>query len=203
MATQRITLESTAVDKMFPVSFEREGKYDRVLSEENLTSWIRGLLPNSADDSKNSPSSYMITPVIPDNFAQSNSDGKSEYIEFIIGGYYVKLSGSCLEGTIDTDSAYDIYARITRSNSLVFKQLNGSVDAPNFTYVELYRVDADDQGVFQTFSDSVATTLPSNPGTISADSYHLHILRKEAGSDTFIIPTSSLSIYNVIDGGEI
>ena len=88
MATQRITLESTAVDKMFPVSFEREGKYDRVLSEENLTSWIRGLLPNSADDSKNSPSSYMITPVIPDNFAQSNSDGKSEYIEFIIGGYY-------------------------------------------------------------------------------------------------------------------
>ncbi len=203
MATQRIALESAAVEKMFPVSFEREGKYDRVLSEENLTSWIRGLLPNSSDDSKNSPSSYMITATIPDHFAEANYDSESEYIEFIIGGYYVKLSGACLEGTIDVDAAYDIYARITRSTNLTFKQLNGNIASPNFTYVELYRVDADESGEFPPLEDTVVTTLPNNPGTVSPDSYHLHILRKEEGSNSFIIPTSSLSVYNVIDGGEI
>ena len=191
MATERIELKSAAVDKIFPVSFERDGKYDRVLSEDNLTAWIRGFLPNASDDSKNSPKSYMITSVY---------DDESEYIEFIIGGYYVKLSRSCFH-PIDSASAYDVYARISRTTGDVFNHLNGMLDQDNFTYVELYKVDANEDGSFVTFENfdsEIAST-----GASSSDSYHLHILRKEAGSTSFTIPTSSLSSYNVIDGGVV
>lgn len=172
---------SKNVSKMFPVSFERPDKYDRVLSEEHLIDWIRGIVPNSSNMSKNSPYSYVVTESLPPDFGKHPDSELEYYIEFMIGGYYVKLSDKCL--TDIADGKY-IFAVITEStNSTTFRSLvggGGDNSDEDFSALELIAVNTIEK------KDTLYPKI-KNDGT----HYTLHILNKDADGN-YSIPEDSL-----------
>lgn len=182
MSTNSKYLHRDHVVKMFPISFERYKKYDRVLSEENLIDWIRGIASNSSDLERNSHHSYVITEELASDFGSTTSE---RYIEFLIGGYYVKLSDrGFMEGSFGNG---DIYAVITEtSSSATFRALEGGEDVNSeelFKAVKLVSCDS------------------SKVLDVEADEYKLHILTKTATG--YSIPTGSKRATYAVDGGEI
>ena len=184
MAT--IKLPHNGVDKMFPVSFERQGHYDRVLSEENLVDWFRGLTSNSANSVKNSDYSYVITETLSENFG--NGTVKS-YLEFILGGYYVRLTDDAVSNISAEQETCDLYAVIYEiSDNSLFRHLaGGDINSEdNFTAMELHLVG---HGEALDFS------------TETRRYFKLHILSREDGK--YSIPNDSKKASSAVDGGEI
>jgi len=172
--------DSENILKMFPVSFERANSYDRVLSEENLVDWFRGIAFDSADIDKNSRYSYVITDTLNTDFGKSDT---IHYLEFIIGGYYVKMTD---QGFRNFAGSCDIYAVIDEVSSTDFRHLaygdsitNGKFSAIRFIFV----------------------TPGDKPTNTTTSMYRLHILTK---TDTeFTIPAESKRSTYDVDGGEI
>lgn len=185
MAERERYLENTHVVKMFPISFERSGKYDRVLSEENLVDWIRGVASSSSNDEKNSMYSYVITEELDPFFGGSDQPC---YIEFIIGGYYVKLSD---QGIKDLNLKGDIYAVIVEShNTETFRSL-------------VVGEDVNSEGKFKALelvSCATGTKLEFMSQKAGIQ-YQLHILTKNGNS--YSIPEDSKRCTYAVDGGEI
>lgn len=190
MANTSLHFTSNHVVKMFPVSFERVGKYDRVLSEENLVDWIRGIASNSANPEKNSACSYVITEKLDGNFGKTRNDTTIEYhIEFLIGGYYVKLSDV---GFMDKSFGNcDIYAVIRES-----------VDPDCFRCLTGESINSDDNEftALQIVSCGIGEELTLESESLGTP-HKLHILTKTG--DSFSIPPDSLRVTSAIDGGEI
>lgn len=183
--TESLHIRPEGVEKMFPVSFERSGtRYNRVLSEENLVDWFRSVTSNSANSTKNSPYSYVLTDNLSETFGATNS--VVSFLEFVIGGYYVKLTDVAVEGV--NAAVCDIYAVIFETSDKVFRSLRGGeLSSDNkFTALELYPV-----GLGETLE------LPEQTESY----FKLHILTKE--NDKYTIPTDSKRATSAVDGGEL
>lgn len=179
------TFLSADVLKMFPISFERASSHDRVISEENLVSWFRGVAENSADLSKNSKYSYVITDELNSNFAQNSSATNQEF-EFMLGGYYIKLSDRGFTDLPVSDNR-DIYAVIEETNTEFRHLVDGEdINSDNNSVRALKFVSVDHGESF----------APPDPGL-----YKLHILTKDNGK--YSIPQDSLRASFAVDGGEI
>lgn len=184
---------TTYVERMFPISFARKDTYGaRSLSESNLVSWLQHFSPDSA-----TPHSFVITDSIPSTFGLPEYATSNMSVEFIIGGYYVKLSDryftDAITGFVDEGEQTTSYYA-----SIKFR-MNG--DNECFRTLE---------GAETTEGDEVhfnALKIDKTPPT--AD-YVLHLFdlkQTNSGSgDTavkqieYIIPRTSL---RTIDGGEI
>lgn len=171
--------DSEHIIKMFPVSFERTGTYDRVISEENLVDWFRGVAADSADTKKNSRYSYVMTDTVSSNFGKTDT---VHYLEFILGGYYVKITDQGFKSFVGSS---DIYAVIDEVSTTDFRHLaygdsitNGKFSAMRIVYI-----------------------APGEELDISGSMYKLHILTKtESG---FTIPAESKRSTYAVDGGVI
>ena len=173
--------ESAHILKMFPISFERTNKYDRVLSEENLVDWFRSVASDSADTTKNSRYSYVLTDTI-DESTFGNST-RVNYFEFVIGGYYVKMTD---EGVKDFGFG-DIYAVIDEVTTTDFRQLahGDSITDENFSAIRFISVTSGTELNLEKYKSM----------------YKLHILTKT--SSGYTIPAESKRSTYAVDGGEI
>lgn len=192
------------VQRMFPISFSRKDCYGaRSLSESNLVSWLQNFSPDSAI-----PHSFVINESISNKFGLRDYATSNMSVEFIIGGYYVKLSDSyfteSIEGfTTEGTKTTSYYASIKFSdngNNEYFRTLDGGESSNDndgtitFNALTIHKVEEDG-------------TIPTIP---SAGDYVLHLFdlkQTNSGSgDTaikqieYIIPRTSL---RTIDGGEI
>lgn len=186
METNSIYFNNTDVVKMFPISFERQEKYDRVLSEENLVDWIRGIAGSSSNLDKNSPHSYLITERLDSNFGKTS---QPRYIEFLLGGYYVKLSD---QGFIEANIGDgDIYAIIVESASTeAFRALVVGEDINSQNKFKALEIVLCEEGDVLQFTSQKAG-IP----------HRLHILTKN-GND-YTLPTDSMRTTYAVDGGEL
>jgi hypothetical protein len=184
MAVSYTNFYSEDVLKIFPVSFERASKYDRVLSEENLVDWFRSVASDSSDLEKNSRYSYVITDKLHPNFAQ-NAAATNQIFEFMIGGYYVKLSDRGFANMLNLNQK-DVYAVIEESDGDFRHLIDGEdINSDNDTLRALKFVAV----------DSGAEFTSSNPRL-----YKLHILTVNNG---YSIPAESKRSSFAVDGGEI
>lgn len=173
---------SADVLKIFPVSFERASKYDRVLSEENLVDWFRGVASDSSDLSKNSRYSYVITDTLLSEFAQ-NANKTNQEFEFMLGGYYIKVSD---RGFASMGDNLDIYAVLEESSGNFRHLLDGEdINSDDDTLKALKFVAVHNGEAFNS----------SNPRL-----YKLHILTINNG---YNIPAESKRASFAVDGGEI
>lgn len=174
---------SEDVLKIFPVSFERASKHDRVLSEENLVDWFRSVASDSSDIDKNSRYSYVITDKLYSNFAQ-NAAATNQEFEFMLGGYYIKLSDRGFANMPNLNQK-DIYAVLEESTGDFRHLLDGEdINSDNDTLRALKFVTVDNGAQF----------VSSNPRL-----YKLHILTVNNG---YSIPVESKRASFAVDGGE-
>ena len=176
---------SEDVSKIFPVSFERVNSHDRVLSEENLVDWFRGATADSANLSKNSRYSYVVTDYLNDKFAQDKETITQEF-EFILGGYYIRVSDRGVAG-IPNVKGKDIYALLEETDDGSFRHLVGGEDINADEILRAVK--------FITVESGQPLAMNSSPRC-----YQLHILTEQDG---FKIPSDSRRSSYTIDGGEI
>lgn len=179
------------VVKMFPISFDRKDKYDRVLSESNLVDWFRGTVVDSVD-SNNSKHSYIIS-------ADSNF-GNSEYerfMEFFINGYYVKISDRWLTGE---------WANLKHDDNktktfYIFASIKLNTDDAEFVQLE-----HEENSLSETFDALEFDYYETSEPEPESNTYRLCILTKPANTTEFVVPSGSrpiISLLESIDGGEI
>ena len=181
------------VERMFPISFARQDVYGaRSLSESNLISWLQHFSPDSA-----TPHTFMITESIPDVFGLPDRETSNMYVEFIIGGYYVKLSDRYFTDeitgfTTEGDQVTSYYASInfrTNGDNECFKTLEGGEspegDDVHFTALKIDKARPEAEYVIHLF-DLKQTNIGSGENVVKKLEY--------------IIPRTSL---RTIDGGEI
>lgn len=190
------------VERMFPISFARQDIYGaRSLSESNLISWLQHFSPDSA-----TPHTFMITESIPNVFGLPDRESSKMYLEFIIGGYYVKFSDryftSEIEGfTTEGTKTTHYYASINFSNNgndECFRTLDGG-ESPSGANVEFTALK-----IYEVVNEG------SIPEEVTNSAYFLHLFslkQTNTGSGDeqtknleYIIPRTSL---RTIDGGEI
>ena len=206
-------IDNNSVVKMFPVSFDRgTEKYDRFFTESNLIDWVKGVVPHSSNLEINSPHSFVIS-VDPQFGLNSNVD---QFIEFVINGYYVKLSDDWLKDTSGNFASLmienekiskdiQIFAEIyldphPYDATVKFTQLAGEDDPiSGFSALRLVAKDSDGHEIVSTDRPEIC-----NDGKPVIE-YHLCILKKDANTNVFEIPDYSLSYYEkgVIDGGDL
>lgn len=184
------------VERMFPISFARAGIHGaRSLSESNLISWLQHFSPDSA-----TPHTFMITESIPEVFGlplDPHQETSNLCIEFILGGYYVKLSDRYFTDEItgfvsEGEQTTSYYASIKFRN-------NGD----NECFITL------DGGESPQGDDVHFTALSIDKTPPTAD-YVLHLFdlkqtNTSSGEDLikkieYTVPRTSL---RTIDGGEI
>lgn len=189
MASSIVNFHSDDVLKMFPVSFERPDSYDRVLSEENLIDWFRGVVSDSSDTRKNSPFSYVITDSLYTDFGKNPLQAIQEFT-FMLGGYYIRVTDRGFS-EFATYTEQDIYAYIEETTG-------GSSD---FRHLKDGESINSDQDLFKAvkFISVAAGTLPT---TIPSGAYKLHVLSVNS-SRVFSIPPESKRSSFAVDGGEI
>lgn len=195
-------LYSDDIVKMFPVSFERTrtGKdgnpkmvHDRLISEENLVDWFRGVTGDSCDLDKNSPYSYVV----------------SEYVDtgnfrFILGGYHVELLLSGIDNLVKNIGAdRDIYALLKEiDNNDGFRHVyNG--DSSNST-------DDPKKSKFYAVQFVVVSpgSEPSEKDYPKGTYYRLHILtynskHTDGKTPKYTIPPESRRYSFTVDGGVV
>ena len=182
------------VERMFPISFARKDLFGaRSLSESNLISWLQHFSPNSSV-----PHSFVVNESIPETFGLPEYEKANMFVEFIIGGYYVKLSDryftSELTGfTTEGEKVTPYYASIkfrTNGDHEYFRTLEGA------------ETTVGEETHFNALQ--IGKTIPNDAAYV----LHLFDLKQvNTGSgDTqvkkveYVIPRTSLS---TIDGGEI
>jgi len=193
----KFNVTAASLMKMFPVSFDgyESDRYDNILSEENLISWIRGVMRDSGTSTEHSRYSYVISDRVPSNFGKSTIDQAPPFIEFLIGGYYVKLSDRWFNAEADVENDnknYSVYARIAVTTG-PFSTLenSGTFDTQaELKFVEFYKVRSGESLVLTETEFS------------SSDTYYLKILDVDITDSTefqISIPEDSMFL---VDGGE-
>lgn len=196
-------LSSNDVVKMFPVSFERtktkkeEDKdkvipvHDRLISEENLVDWFRGVTGDSCDLNKNSPYSYVVT----DEIKNSTTT-----FRFILAGYHLEVELSGIDTLVkDIDSGViDIYALLTEEGETGnFRHVNNG-DSSNieneFLAVQFLRLTSGNQPDEREYPKSTY--------------YRLHILtynskHTDGKTPKYTIPPESRRYSFTVDGGVV
>lgn len=177
------------VEKMFPISFARKDVYGaRSLSESNLVSWLQHFSPDS-----DTPHTFMVTESIPVGFATAGSD---LYIEFILGGYYVRLSGSYFTAEIEScdaatnkETSYYAYIEFNKNDNECFTTLLGNEQGDEFTALTIV-TDKTQIPKTAAYSIHLLTLKQTNIGTEDSP----------VKSIEYIIPRTSL---RTVDGGAI
>lgn len=167
---------------VFPISFDRASNpMARALSEDNIRSVVKSMSDQTS-------------------FVVSSNFNPVDIFEFVVDGYYVKLTPS-----VDNPLSFtsdDVYAVIFLDTvSTKYPLLYGSDTEDGFSGVIF--VDSIDESLIESLQPIVAVDAEGNTTKLTEYRY-LQILHKGADG-SYSVPDSSRTRFNflLVDGGEI